>query len=380
MPAYDFVTVDVFTDQRFGGNPLAVFPEARGLTDEQMQALAMEFNLSETTFVLPPDNPQHHAKVRIFTPRAELPFAGHPNVGTGYVLAQRDDNPPEHYVFEELAGLVRVHVLRRAMRSSARAFRRRGRCRSTSAFRATLSQPVPAWRRTTLPPLRIHRWLPRWEHRLSSRKLPAWKHCRAPSRYRRVPRGRRAVSGYCDAVLAASLCATRWRCDPACRTHVRPSRWRSGGSGHRQCQRRTGGAADVAGAGRERRSFLRDFAGRRDGPSESDHRLGTQDGGGAGAGDGGGKLRAGVARDRRTITSDPCRAGFAKTDGQLPVGRDDFVRPHRVELRDGPKGNPAIAPGSRFYDLRRDLVPASSSPPETSPNAAGELLVGVAQR
>ena len=106
MPAYEFVTVDVFTDRRFGGNPLAVFPNARGLTDEQMQALAMEFNLSETTFVLPPDNPQHHAKVRIFTPRAELPFAGHPNVGTGYVLAQRDDNPPEHYVFEELAGLV----------------------------------------------------------------------------------------------------------------------------------------------------------------------------------------------------------------------------------------------------------------------------------
>jgi trans-2,3-dihydro-3-hydroxyanthranilate isomerase len=112
MPAYEFVTVDVFTTQRFGGNPLAVFPDARGLTSEQMQALAMEFNLSETTFVLPPDDPQHHAKVRIFTPRAELPFAGHPNVGTGYALACRDDNPPEHYVFEELAGLVRVHVLR----------------------------------------------------------------------------------------------------------------------------------------------------------------------------------------------------------------------------------------------------------------------------
>ena len=112
MPVYEFVTVDVFTTQRFGGNPLAVFPDARGLTSEQMQALAMEFNLSETTFVMPPDDPQHHAKVRIFTPRAELPFAGHPNVGTGYVLACRDDNPPEHYVFEELAGLVRVHVLR----------------------------------------------------------------------------------------------------------------------------------------------------------------------------------------------------------------------------------------------------------------------------
>ena len=90
MPAYEFVTVDVFTDRQFGGNPLAVFPDARGLTDAQMQAIAAEFNLSETTFVLPPENPQHHARVRIFTPRAELPFAGHPNVGTGFVLARRD--------------------------------------------------------------------------------------------------------------------------------------------------------------------------------------------------------------------------------------------------------------------------------------------------
>jgi trans-2,3-dihydro-3-hydroxyanthranilate isomerase len=114
MPVYEFVTVDVFTERRFGGNPLAVFPDARGLTAEQMQALAAEFNLSETTFVLPPDNPQNHARVRIFTTRAELPFAGHPNVGTGYVLARRMDKPPEHLVFEELAGLVRVHLLRDA--------------------------------------------------------------------------------------------------------------------------------------------------------------------------------------------------------------------------------------------------------------------------
>lgn len=112
MPSHEFVTVDVFTAERFGGNPLAVFPDARGITDAQMQKLAAEFNLSETTFVLPPDNPQHHAKVRIFTPRMELPFAGHPNVGTGFVLARRDERPPEHYVFEEGAGLVRVHILR----------------------------------------------------------------------------------------------------------------------------------------------------------------------------------------------------------------------------------------------------------------------------
>ena len=112
MPTYEFVTVDVFTDTRFGGNPLAVFPAADGLSDADMQALAAEFNLSETTFVLPPDDPRHSARVRIFGPRSELPFAGHPNVGTGFVLARRMNNPPEHFTFEELAGLVRVHVLR----------------------------------------------------------------------------------------------------------------------------------------------------------------------------------------------------------------------------------------------------------------------------
>ena len=72
----EFVTVDVFTDRKFGGNPLAVVPDARGLTSEQMQAIAGEFNLAETTFVLPPTDPAHTAHVRIFTPRAELPFAG----------------------------------------------------------------------------------------------------------------------------------------------------------------------------------------------------------------------------------------------------------------------------------------------------------------
>jgi len=114
MPNYDFITVDVFTKERFGGNPLAVFPNADGMTDAQMQAIAMEFNLSETTFVLPPKDPRNRARVRIFTPKTEMPFAGHPNVGTGFVLATLDSKPPEHYTFEEIAGLVRVHVLRNA--------------------------------------------------------------------------------------------------------------------------------------------------------------------------------------------------------------------------------------------------------------------------
>ena len=112
MAAHEFVTVNVFTARRFAGNPLAVFPDARGIDEAAMQTIAAEFNYSETTFVLPPDNPQHHARVRIFTPKTELPFAGHPNVGTGYVLGRRVERPPEHFVFEEPAGLVRVHLLR----------------------------------------------------------------------------------------------------------------------------------------------------------------------------------------------------------------------------------------------------------------------------
>ena len=87
MRSYRFVQVDVFTPRPFGGNPLAVFHQAGGLTAEEMQQLAMEMNLSETTFVLPSRVPEADFKVRIFTPTAELPFAGHPVVGTHWVLA-----------------------------------------------------------------------------------------------------------------------------------------------------------------------------------------------------------------------------------------------------------------------------------------------------
>jgi trans-2,3-dihydro-3-hydroxyanthranilate isomerase len=112
MPTYDFVTLDVFTDRRFGGNQLAVFPDARGMSGEDMQALAAEFNLSETTFVLPARDPAHTAQVRIFNRTAEMPFAGHPNVGTGYVLAELGRDRNGVLVFEELAGLVEVKVER----------------------------------------------------------------------------------------------------------------------------------------------------------------------------------------------------------------------------------------------------------------------------
>jgi len=87
MKEYRFIQVDVFTDEPFGGNPLAVFPDAAGLTTEDMQRLAREMNLSETTFVLPPQAPGADFKVRIFTPADELPFADHPVVGTHWVLA-----------------------------------------------------------------------------------------------------------------------------------------------------------------------------------------------------------------------------------------------------------------------------------------------------
>lgn len=110
MRRYRFVTVDVFTDVRFGGNPLAVFPGAQGLSDGEMQALAREFNLSETTFVLPPEDAANTARVRIFTPAYELPFAGHPNVGTGWVLSQEGRGRDGVLRFEERAGLVEVRA------------------------------------------------------------------------------------------------------------------------------------------------------------------------------------------------------------------------------------------------------------------------------
>ena len=116
MTAYSFATVDVFTAVRFGGNPLAVFPDARGIPDQAMAQIAREFNYSETTFVLPPDDPANTARVRIFTPTSELPFAGHPNVGTGYVLGRMGsifDRPVRDELrFEEKAGLVTVALSR----------------------------------------------------------------------------------------------------------------------------------------------------------------------------------------------------------------------------------------------------------------------------
>ena len=114
MKTYSFVTVDVFTEQRFGGNQLAVFTDAHGLSADEMQALAAEFNLSETTFVLPPNDPANTARVRIFNRTYEMAFAGHPNVGTGFVLAEQGRDRDGVLRFEEKAGLVEIKVERTA--------------------------------------------------------------------------------------------------------------------------------------------------------------------------------------------------------------------------------------------------------------------------
>ena len=113
-------TLDVFTDRVFGGNPLAVFPDGRGVSGDRMQRIARELNLSETVFVLPPDDPAHTRRLRIFTPAAELPFAGHPTVGTAFLLAALGEVPlagdETGIVFEEGVGPVPVRIQARGGR------------------------------------------------------------------------------------------------------------------------------------------------------------------------------------------------------------------------------------------------------------------------
>jgi trans-2,3-dihydro-3-hydroxyanthranilate isomerase len=110
---YRFWTCDVFTETRFGGNPLAVLPQAEGLSDAQMQQIAREFNFSESTFVFPAQA-GHARNVRIFTPTREVPFAGHPNVGTAFVLATIGElgeiRGSRTVTFEEKAGLVPITI------------------------------------------------------------------------------------------------------------------------------------------------------------------------------------------------------------------------------------------------------------------------------
>jgi len=144
------VTVDVFTDRAFTGNPLAVITNAAGLTPDEMQAIAGEFNYSESTFVLPPEDPAHTARVRIFTRRNEIPFAGHPNIGTAFAIAHAAEHSGaavgSTILFEEGAGLVPVDVLRET---------------DGRVVGATLTAPQPLTIGRTIPAAEVSR-----DHRL----------------------------------------------------------------------------------------------------------------------------------------------------------------------------------------------------------------------
>jgi trans-2,3-dihydro-3-hydroxyanthranilate isomerase len=111
MARCEYRLVDVFTRERFGGNPLAVFPDARELDPTLMQRIASELNLSETTFVLPAQRPDCDVRVRIFTPRRELPMAGHPTVGTAFVLAAEGRVSGDRLTFELGVGPTRVDLV-----------------------------------------------------------------------------------------------------------------------------------------------------------------------------------------------------------------------------------------------------------------------------
>jgi trans-2,3-dihydro-3-hydroxyanthranilate isomerase len=114
MGRFRYLTADVFTSQPFGGNQLAVFPDARGIAEHRLLDVAREFNFSETTFVYPARDAAHTRHVRIFTPGAEVPFAGHPTVGTAHVLATIGEIPlagdETQIVFEEGVGPVPVMI------------------------------------------------------------------------------------------------------------------------------------------------------------------------------------------------------------------------------------------------------------------------------
>ena len=144
-----FFTLDVFTDHVFGGNQLAVFPDAAGVPVNRMQEIAREFNYSETVFVLPPENPAHARKLRIFTPGAELPFAGHPTVGTSHLLAAIGVVPvsdgDNSFILEEVVGPIQIKVRVRggevefAQLSAAKLPERLSRRADTAAIAAALS-------------------------------------------------------------------------------------------------------------------------------------------------------------------------------------------------------------------------------------------------
>lgn len=114
MAQLKYFTVDVFTNQRFGGNQLAVFPDASEIPENLLQKIAREFNFSETTFVYRPEKPSNDCRIRIFTPGVEVPTAGHPTIGTAYILLSQDVIKPKNKNFlmlEEKIGDIRVDFI-----------------------------------------------------------------------------------------------------------------------------------------------------------------------------------------------------------------------------------------------------------------------------
>jgi len=143
-----FVTLDVFTRRRFAGNPLAVVLDAEGLDGAAMAAIAREFNLSETVFVLPAETPGHRARLRIFTPATELPFAGHPTVGTAVLLNRIDGGGARDFVLDETIGPIRCATVAidgdcgRARFELARLPQAAGAAADTATIAAALSLDV----------------------------------------------------------------------------------------------------------------------------------------------------------------------------------------------------------------------------------------------
>src|SRR5205085_5870529 len=161
MNSRHYHLVDVFTDRAFGGNPLAVFLEGDGLSDALMQAIAKEFNLSETTFVFPPRDPAHDFRVRIFTPADELPMAGHPTVGTVFVLTRAGLVKPASerttITLEEGVGPIPVTIGKTGKRLSSRC---NNRCRRLERPSKTAqgSRSCFRWRRRWSAPICQSRW------------------------------------------------------------------------------------------------------------------------------------------------------------------------------------------------------------------------------
>lgn len=244
MNDYRFETLDVFTDRRFGGNPLAVFTDAEGMADATMQRLAAEMNLSETSFVLPPRTSGSDAFVRIFTRTGEMPFAGHPTIGTAWALARARGIAGEDMRIEVPAGLVEVRLRRDA---------------AGEVTGARVAAPQPLTTGGTLAPATVAACVGidvgdvvTTVHPPIEASVGAIRDCRdrvggagavrsRPAGIRRRGRGS-AANG--RTAIAVRLCAAGVR-DPC--ADVRAAGRNDRGSGDGQRQRRAGGAVAVAG-------------------------------------------------------------------------------------------------------------------------------------